>query len=122
MTDSVLYFKFRCSILYVLNSIAIVCNTTPTGHQQFAQEMFLLVQSRWEEDERTRRHRQEEARKAEERAREAKRKAEEAARREEAAKAKEAALRRQREAEEPLGHPPTSSYFFGGKNWHIHLS
>lgn len=70
------------------------------GHQHFAQEMFLLVQSRWEEDERSRERRQEEARKAEERLKEEVRRAEEALKREEAARAKEEALRRQKEAEE----------------------
>jgi len=65
-----------------------------TGQQQFAQEMFLLVQSRWEEDERSRRRRQEEAMRAEEREKEKKKRAE-------AARAKEEALRRQKEAEEP---------------------
>eukprot|EP00434_Breviolum_minutum_P040540 symbB.v1.2.036025.t1/scaffold4988.1/size32064/3 len=63
------------------------------GQQQFAQEMFLLVQSRWEEDERSRRRRQEEAMRAEEREKEKKKRAE-------AARAKEEALRRQKEAEE----------------------
>eukprot|EP00435_Cladocopium_sp_Y103_P068526 s178_g31.t1 len=71
------------------------------GHQRFAQEMFLLVQSRWEEDERSRKRRQEEAREAEERVKEEMRRAEEALKREEAGRAKEEALRRQKEAEEP---------------------
>ena len=78
-----------------------VCNICVcTGHQHFAQEMFLLVQSRWEEDERSRKRRQEEARKAEERLKEEVRRAEEALKREEAARAKEESLRRQKEAEE----------------------
>eukprot|EP00913_Durusdinium_trenchii_P014825 g13902.t1 len=72
----------------------------PAGEQHFAQEMFLLVQSRWEEDERTRRQRQEEQQRAEQQAAEQLRKAEEAWRRQEAQKAKEEALRKQKEAEE----------------------
>ena len=68
--------------------------------QPHAQEMFLLVQSRWEEDEKGRKQRkQAEARKEEERlAEEERQRQREAAR--EAARAREAALRRQRDAEE----------------------
>ena len=71
-----------------------------SGQQAFAQEMFLLVQSRWEEDERSRKRRQEEARQAEQRAAEEAKRQEEARRRMEAAKAKEEALRKQKEAED----------------------
>ena len=70
------------------------------ARQPYAQEMFLLVQSRWEEDEKGRKQRkQAEARRQEEQqAEEERQRQREAAR--EAAKAREAALRRQRDVEE----------------------
>ncbi|CAJ1342670.1 unnamed protein product [Effrenium voratum] len=70
------------------------------GDQRFAQEMFLLVQGRWEEDERARKRRME----AQQQEAEALARQEEALRRRQeaqrAAKAREEALQRQKEVEE----------------------
>lgn len=84
----------RCfELFHRVRSSCVPCGALSSGEQHFAQEMFLLVQSRWEEDERTRRQRQEEQQRAEQQAAEQLRKAEEAWRRQEAQKAKEEAGR-----------------------------